>query len=189
MAQPYTPQPVVEVKKKGFPKWLIAGGIILVIIIIAAATAKPKDPNAVTAVSPTATTGTQAVVDTPVPPTAVPAALAPSYAEIADKKAALTDAQWDEYAKTLSGLRIDDWEGPVLNVDQKLFSDNYWVSVDLDGAGGAMNVAEAKVEVTKADALTITKGQIFTFSGDIDKVACVLTYCPVEVIRATWSVK
>jgi hypothetical protein len=101
----------------------------------------------------------------------------------------MTDAQWEEYSKTLEGNRVENWSGTVLDVGPRPLSDNYVINVDLDGKGGSFNVAEALVEIPKAEALQINKGAAITFSGTVDNVRCLATWCPVKLINATYTVK
>jgi hypothetical protein len=177
-APPPPPQPVVVQKRGGcLRNILIVVGIIIVIGIVAAVVA-PKGNTTTSSSSSSAPAATATL-----------APLAPAYSEIAAKKASMTDAQWDEYAKTLKGNRIENWSGTVLDVGPRALSDNYNIQVDLDGKGGSLNVAEALVETTKDEALKVSKGTAITFSGTVDSVSCLLTYCPVQVVKATYTVK
>lgn len=180
MAQPPPQQVVVQKRGGGCMRFvLIAVGLIVVLGIVGALASRGG--------TNTGTGGNSGSTSPGVTPK--PAEPAPSFAEIAAQKATLTDAQWDEYAKTLKGKRIENWTGTILNVDNKVLSDNYEIDVDLDSKGGSMNVAEAKLEVTKDEALPLQKGQGITFSGLIKQVLCFATYCPIEVQNVAFTVK
>jgi hypothetical protein len=113
---------------------------------------------------------------------------APALAAIAAQKKALTDAQWDAYAADLKGKKIADWPGTVQNVDQKPLSDLYTITVDTADPipGYAFDV---KLDVSKDDALKISKGQAIAVSGLIKQVNCALTYCPIELDAASFVLK
>jgi hypothetical protein len=141
-------------------------------------------PDAPTDVPPTE------VPPTPVPPTAVPTEvpLAPPIAEIAANKKKMTDAQWDAYAETLKGRAVKGLSGKVQSVDTKVFSDDYRMIVDLpDPVPGY--AFDLYVDVAKADALNINKDASVAVSGTIKLVSCVLTYCPLELENATYTIK
>lgn len=177
------PPPVVVVQKSGGGcfKWIGIAVVALIVIVAVAAVASPKGGT-------NTARNTNTNTNSSVP--AAPAALAPPYKDIVAKKDTLTDAQWDAYAETLKGLRIENWQGTILNVDNKLFSnDVFQVDIDLDGEGGSLNVAEANIDVSQADALKMSKGQEITLSGNIKQIDCVLTYCPVEVENAIFTLK
>jgi hypothetical protein len=156
--------------------------------IIASVAAPKGNTPATTAGNTSANTPTAQNTSIPAP-TTPPAPEAPAYADIAVKKASMTDAQWSAYADTLKGNHITNWQGTVLDVSQRILSDDYNIQVDLDSKGGSLNVAEALVDVPKADALKVEKGQAITFSGTIESVNCIITYCPVQVVNPTYTVK
>lgn len=114
---------------------------------------------------------------------------APPLSEMVSQKKALTDAQWDAYADTLKGKGIVGWTGTVKSVDQKPFSDLFVMVVDVVEPTGAASAFDLNVEVAKADALKINKGQAVTVSGNIRKIGCVLTYCPIELDNASYTLK
>jgi len=101
----------------------------------------------------------------------------------------MTEAQWEVYSKTLEGNRVDNWSGTVLEVGPRPLSDNYIINVDLDGKGGSFNVAEALVEIPKDQAAQINKGAAINFSGTVENVRCLATWCPVKVNNAIYTVK
>lgn len=116
------------------------------------------------------------------------AAPAPPLSEIANNKKSMTDAQWDAYAETLKGKGISGWTGKVQTVDQKPFSDNYRMIVDMEDPvpGYAFDLY---VDMSKADALTINKNASVMVSGTIKQVNCVITNCPLELENATYTLK
>lgn len=94
--------------------------------------------------------------------TAVPA---PSFTEIAENYNAMTDAQWEQYAKPLKGKRAVDWEGTVEEVDVGEISGTYSIYID---AGRNTFVPEVVINNVPADVgLSLNKGQRIRFSGDI----------------------
>lgn len=114
---------------------------------------------------------------------------APALSELVNQKKALTDAQWDAYADSLKGKGIVVWPGTVKSVDQKPFSDLYVMAVDVQEPTGAASAFDLNVDVSKADGLKINKGQAVTVSGNIRKIACVLTFCPIELDSASYTLK
>lgn len=102
----------------------------------------------------------------------------------------MTDAQWDAYAETLKGKHITDWVGKVQNVDNKGFSKtDYVVTLDVEEPQGITAAFDVKIDMGQEDALKIQKEQTLMVSGTIRQVNCVITYCPVELDNATYTVK
>lgn len=134
------------------------------------------------------TDGTKSAAPVATGPTAT-AAPAPALAEIAAKKAASTDAQWDAYADTLAGKRIDGWPGTISNVDNKAFSKTDF-TVRIDTADPEPGYSfDVEVDTDSKTAASFNKGQEVTVSGIIDKVDCLLTYCPIKLRAGTWRVQ
>lgn len=80
------------------------------------------------------------------------------------KESGWTDAQFDEYKKSIKGLRAENWQGSAVDVKQGISSD-YYVEIDMPGTKDNVDVF---IYVPKDVALAITKGQAMTFSGVID---------------------
>jgi len=139
---------------------ILIGSIAVIVLCIAVfATTSPDDGSpsddtsgSVSAPKPTATT----------PP------LAPSYEEISAKVADMTEAQWKDYLPKLSGLRVENWTGWVVDVDESLGGD-YEVWVDMDSPSALLQ--DVYIPVPDDVALELNKGQQVTFSGIIDRVS------------------
>lgn len=76
----------------------------------------------------------------------------------------MTEAQWENYAHGLRGMRINGWTGTVRDVDQTL--GRYAVLVMVGGSRDN----QLTVPVSEEVALAIDRGQSVTVSGQIDSV-------------------
>jgi len=74
-----------------------------------------------------------------------------------------TELQFNEYKDTLKGLRIENWQGNVIDVKESLFGDTY-IEVDIPGTKDTVDVF---LYTSKDLAISLTKGQEITFSGTI----------------------
>lgn len=158
-------------------------GLLIVIVLGAAAAGMGGNKPAGT-VQPARNTNAKPTA----PPIAQPVE-APSFTEITAAKKDMTDAQWDAYADTLKGKHITDWVGVVQNVDNKTFSKtDYVVTLDVQEPEGVIAAFDVKIDM-KEEALNISKGQTMIVSGTIRQVSCAITYCPVELQDATYTVK
>lgn len=168
---------IVYVKRgRGCTSYIGIGILVLIVVGAIAYLARPKEETA----KPSSTVSTVVVNAQP----------APSLAELASQKSALTDAQWDAYSTSLKGKRISGWVGTVQSVDQKPFSsDVYTMVIDVAEPARSGAAFDLRVDLAKADALRVNKGQTATVTGLIRKVDCVITYCPIELDSATYTLK
>lgn len=114
-----------------------------------------------------------AAVNTPAPtsipaiaPTHTPVASAPPFEEIRSNMRAMTEAQWNRYIQTLAGTRVENWQGFVLQVNEKAFG-GYEVWIDMDNPDVTLSVQEVTFDVSEDIALRLNKEQAVTFSGTI----------------------
>lgn len=140
---------------------LICGIAIVVLCIAVFATTSPDNGSPASDTSD-ADSG-------PKPTTTIPT-LAPSYKEISAKVADMTEAQWKKYLPTLSGLRIENWTGWVVDVDKSLGGD-YVLWVDMDSPDDFLSTQDVYIPVSDDAALEFNKGQQVTFSGIIDRAS------------------
>lgn len=140
---------IPETKSSRRNKILIGGIAIIVLCIAVFATTSPDDG------SPACDTSGAGAGPKP---TATTPPLAPSYKEISDQVAAMTEAQWKEYLPTLSGLRIEDWTGWVVDVDKSLGGD-YMLWVDMDSPDDIFSTQDVYIPVSDDAALEFNKDQ------------------------------
>lgn len=150
-----------EIKSSRRNMILIGAVAVIVLCIAVFSTSSPDDS------SPSVDTSS---VDDEPKPTATIAPLAPSYEEISDEVASMTEAQWKEYLPTLSGLRVESWTGWVVDVDESLGGD-YELWVDMDSPDDIFSTQDVYIPVTDDAALEFNKGQQVTFSGIIDRAS------------------
>ena len=74
----------------------------------------------------------------------------------------LTEVQFDEWEKSLKEKPVW-WEGVVIDVDTKFFSDNLAVRVDMDETG----VQDVYFDVPPEIGISLKKKQRISFSGRI----------------------
>jgi hypothetical protein len=86
--------------------------------------------------------------------------------KVKNKQKALTEAQFDEYLLTLKGIRVN-WRGKVLDVEKGWFDDNYSIKIDMVGDGFVDATFEG---LEKTHALTLNKGQGYSFVGEVRRV-------------------
>lgn len=99
-------------------------------------------------------------------PTEIP--LAPAFEEIQEKVNGMTEVQWKDYLPTLEGLRVSNWTGEVVDVDQSGSSYKVWVDMN---PGDFISVQDVYLEgLTKDQVIDITKGSTVQFSGIISNV-------------------
>jgi hypothetical protein len=94
-----------------------------------------------------------------------------TYNEIVQKKKHLTDVQFEEYAETIKGQTII-WIGWVRDVDKGLMTSKgmYKVRLNMSPNGSRGLGSDLSLEVPKAQALKLRKGQRIKFSADIDDI-------------------
>lgn len=86
--------------------------------------------------------------------------------KVKNKQKALTEVQFDEYLLTLKGIEVD-WRGKVVDVEKGWFDDNYTINIDINDDG----ISDAYfIGLQKEHALTLNKGQEYTFTGEIKRV-------------------
>lgn len=104
-----------------------------------------------------------------------------TYKEISKKAKKLTDLQFEEYAKTLTGKKVQ-WKGRVLEVEKKMFG-GYEILVDMDKRG-AFSVQDVYIPVTKEVAIGINKGDTIKFQGEIKSVLEILESVNIHIENA-----
>jgi hypothetical protein len=87
-----------------------------------------------------------------------------TYNEIDAACKSMTDAQFDNYKKTLVGTSVT-WTGVITDVT-KNWGQDYGVRIDMDNTG----VADVYFDVPEAVALSLRKKGSYTFSGTIKSV-------------------
>jgi len=92
-------------------------------------------------------------------------AIALTYSEIDANARQMTEAQFDEYAKTLKGVVIK-WTGKVTDVDSNLFGSDYGVNIDMDNT----NISDVSFDIDKYTALRLHKRGSYQFMGKIKLV-------------------
>ena len=86
--------------------------------------------------------------------------------KVKNKQKALTEVQFDEYLLTLKGIEVS-WRGKVVDVEKMWFDDKYSVEIDMTGD----NLVDVTFDgLNKEHALTLNKGQKYTFAGDIKRI-------------------
>ena len=92
--------------------------------------------------------------------------------KVKNKQKALTEVQFDEYLLTLKGIEVS-WRGKVVDVEKMWFDDKYSVEIDMTGD----NLVDVTFDgLNKEHALTLNKGQKYTFAGDIKRIDTVFGY-------------
>lgn len=91
--------------------------------------------------------------------------IALTYSEIDVNARQMTEAQFDEYAKTLKGKAIK-WTGKVTNVDSNWLSSDYEVNIDMDNTG----ISDVDFDVDKYTGLRLHKSDSYQFIGRIKSV-------------------
>lgn len=86
-----------------------------------------------------------------------------SYDSIQKKADSMTDAQFDEYEKSIIGQYVA-WYGKLSDVDQNITNSDYEVKIDMDG-----NAFDVQFDVNKSTALGLRKGQQYNFKGEIKR--------------------
>ncbi len=149
-------------------KWPIVVGIlgVLVVCAIAASIAGNGEES-------TSGTATRLPAATATPkPTPTPKPIADIvFVEVRDKRAAMTDAQWDNYRKPLIGQRVE-WVGWVSDVDDK--GSRGKILVDMDPPDTFLSTFDVSFYIPKEEVLKYNKDQEITFQGDIDSITDIL---------------
>jgi len=105
------------------------------------------------------------------PPTSIPQTFAPSIEEILATVEDMTDAQRNQYLASLEGSHLEGWRGTVSDVDEGEIFGGFTIYVDMvDENFGS----EVHIDVSEEVALSLSKGQEITFSGDIKSVSDIL---------------
>jgi hypothetical protein len=91
-----------------------------------------------------------------------------SYGSIQNNADSMTDAQFDEYEKTIIGQYVS-WSGKLSDVDQNITNTDYEVKIDMDG-----NAYDVQFDVNKSTALNLRKRQQYSFKGEIKRATKVL---------------
>ena len=95
---------------------------------------------------------------------------APPFEEIRSQMKDMTEAQRNEYIRSLKGLRISNWAGWVHDVYEES-SGGYKLYVTLNPPpGDILNAYDVTLDITDDIALQLKKDQPITFSGQIDSV-------------------
>jgi hypothetical protein len=105
------------------------------------------------------------------PATSIPQVLAPSMNEILSTIEGMTDAQRNQYMKTLVGNRVEGWRGIISDVDEGEIFGGFSVYVDVVQENFG---SEVHIEVSKEVALSLNKGEEITFSGTIKSVSDIM---------------
>ncbi len=91
----------------------------------------------------------------------------------------MTDLQFEEYAKTLKGKRIQ-WGGYVEEVKEKFFG-GYEVLVDMDHPNEPLSVQDVSFDVPKEQAMALRKDSPVQFEGTISSALNILTSLQVSL--------
>lgn len=157
---------------------------ILVVLAVIGAMMKPSSQRR------TATqNGQVAVVESgsapaEAPATATPEWMAPSFSEICDNNATLTDIQQEDLAAKMASKKIVGWTGKVYDVERD--GDLYKVQVDI--RQGFMKSRQLEIlGVSRDIAGKLNVDQVITFDGTIKSVDMFAgDICnPINVVEAT----
>ena len=117
------------------------------------------------------------VLQSPAAPAPIPTAtatrdprLAPPFAEIRANVKNMTEAQWKDYLPRLAGLRVENWQGWVSDVDVSFLGDEYELWVDMDPPGRLFSSYDVQIPLPSQLndlALQWKIDQPITFSGTI----------------------
>ena len=102
-----------------------------------------------------------------------------TYFEIRDTMGNGTSVQQDQYAESLEGTRVQ-WTGHVMESKEDILG-RYRVTVNMDPPALFHDTDDVVLEVTEAQALSLSKGQQISFDGVITDVYEVLGLCRVIV--------
>ena len=105
-----------------------------------------------------------------------------SFREIRKNLKNMTDVQFEEYAKSLKGKRVR-WKGYVEDVKEKFFG-GYKVLVDMDSPSDPISVQDIIFDVSKEQAISLTKDDKIKFEGTISSVLSILTSLQVSLDKA-----
>jgi len=94
----------------------------------------------------------------------------------------MTDIQFEEYAKSLKGKRVR-WKGYVEDVTEKFFG-GYKVLVDMDSPNDPISVQDVTFDVSKEQAISLTKDDKIEFEGTISLVFSMLTSLQISLDKA-----
>ena len=91
-----------------------------------------------------------------------------SYFQIRDNLKSMTEAQFNDYARSLNVTRVK-WAGYVDNVDEGLLG-GYTVWIDMDNNNSLLSVQDVYFKVPADKAKDLRKGSQITVEGDIASV-------------------
>jgi hypothetical protein len=98
-----------------------------------------------------------------------------TWEEIKGNRETMTDAQWDAYAPTLRGLRVE-WTGWVTEAKA---DGTLWI--DMDPPGTFLSVQDVYIKVPRDTVLGYGKDQEITFQGDIQRATSLLSKASVTL--------
>ncbi|RKZ36408.1 MAG: hypothetical protein DRQ49_18010 [Gammaproteobacteria bacterium] len=105
-----------------------------------------------------------------------------SFRKIRKNLKSMTDIQFEEYAKSLKGKRVR-WKGYVEDVTEKFFG-GYKVLVDMDSPNDPISVQDVTFDVSKEQAISLTKDDKIEFEGTISLVFSMLTSLQISLDKA-----
>lgn len=149
-------------------KWVASSLVNLDVDTTAVAIAQAIPPTPTITPSPTLTP-TPSVTPKPSPtpaPTGTPTPVGPAFVLIRSNFLTMTDTQWNHYAESLRGVRIEGWEGVVSEVDEGEILGGHTVYVDMDRGG-----VDVFIDVSESVALTLNLNQRIIFSGTISSAS------------------
>lgn len=164
-------------KKKGKLKWIILGVVALFVIVAIASAGAGDDGDSSNSggasSSSTSSSGGSS-------------SLAPiSYDQIVTDTEGLTDIQFDRYAEDIEGKRrADRWTATVLEVDDKVFGNGYYADLTID-PNSTFDLREMAITIDEATALSLSKGDEITFSGEIADLSNTLDILHIEIEDVT----
>ena len=91
-----------------------------------------------------------------------------SYFTIRDNLKSMTEARFNDYARSIEGTRVK-WTGYVENVDEGLLG-GYTVWVDMDTNDSLLSVQEVYFDISADKATELRKGSKITVEGNIASV-------------------
>lgn len=126
------------------------------------AVAANGNQGGVLARSTATSSATPGPTSTPAPSPTVP--LAPPFTTFQQNYDTMTDAQWEAFAASVEGARVDGWEGIVDDVDKGEIMGGYTIEVRMEEDSSRSPIA---IDAPEDIALSINKEQRIRFSGRI----------------------
>jgi len=161
-------------KKKGKLKWIILGIVAVIVIAAAAASGGGGDGAADNGRDGDSSSSNDGGSLSPI-----------TYDQIVADTEGLTDIKFDRYAEEIEGnRRAERWTATVLEVDDQVFGNGYYADLTID-PNSTFDLREMAITIDEETALSLSKGDEITFSGEITDVNNTLDILHVEIDNVT----